>query len=240
MTYIEGFIMPVPVTHQDGFIRFSAMADELWTQHGANRILECWPDDSVPSDSGGFSTSACCRNGEIAVFSWIEWQDKATRDRNMPLLEAAMQADPRFDPALFPLPFDNDRVVSGCFRLLLERGEPSPSPYVQGFVFPIDDGRQDALYDVAERAWARLGQQGACRLVLSWQDDFPDNRPVDFPALTGAGSHERTVFAFVEWPSREAYREHAQPCGATASSDDLPFNRARMLAGCFIPLILAT
>ena len=53
---------------------------------------------------------------ETVVFSWIEWPDKATRDKGMDKVKAA----PRLLPERTPMPFDGKRMISGGFSTLLD------------------------------------------------------------------------------------------------------------------------
>ncbi len=52
------------------------------------------------------------------IFSWIEWPDKATRDKAM----QKMMEDPRTQPANNPMPFDGKRLVYGGFAPVVEVG----------------------------------------------------------------------------------------------------------------------
>lgn len=236
MTYVEGFIMPVPRTNRDGFIRFSTMADKLWAAYGADRILECWPDEDSTVRTGDIFTAAQGQDCEAMIFSWIEWRDKNSRNQAMPLLLAKMASDPRFDQARHPLPFDNDRVISGCFRTLADHGEPAPAPYVQGFILSVAQNREAHIQAYANASWEGLYEVGALRLLLTWEDECPADRRIDFPRLAKSGPEEKVAFAVIEWPSRAVCEAAAHKFAPHA---DPPFDQRRMMSGGFSPVVLA-
>ena len=48
MSYIDGFVIAVPTANKDSFIRHAGIADAIFLEMGAIRVLECWGDD-VPA-----------------------------------------------------------------------------------------------------------------------------------------------------------------------------------------------
>ena len=119
MTYIEGFLIPVPTANKDKFIEHARLADEIFIEHGALRVLECWGDDVPHGTVTDFYRAVNAKDDKAVMFSWIEWPDKATRDAQMKKVEAAMRTDPRMDPDKNPMPFDGKRMVFGGFTQLL-------------------------------------------------------------------------------------------------------------------------
>ena len=53
---------------------------------------------------------------ETVVFSWVEWPDKATRDRAM----KAMENDARMNLDENPMPFDGKRMIYGGFAPVVD------------------------------------------------------------------------------------------------------------------------
>ena len=45
MSYIDGFVIPVPPGKKDEYRAMAAMAAPIIMEHGATRIVECWGDD---------------------------------------------------------------------------------------------------------------------------------------------------------------------------------------------------
>ena len=74
-------------------------------------MRECWGDDVPDGEVTSFPMAVRKEPGETVVFSWIEWPDKATRDKCM----GAMRSDPRFE-AMGAMPFDGKRMIFGGFE----------------------------------------------------------------------------------------------------------------------------
>jgi uncharacterized protein YbaA (DUF1428 family) len=122
MTYIEGFVIAVPTANKDKFIEHARIIDEVFMEHGALRILECWGDDVPHGKLTDFYGAVQARDDESVVFSWIEWPDKATRDAKMAELQKVMETDPRFSLETNPTPFDGRRMIYGGFQPVVVLG----------------------------------------------------------------------------------------------------------------------
>jgi uncharacterized protein YbaA (DUF1428 family) len=116
MTYVDGFVMAVPVARKDEFIEHAREGDAAFLDRGAVRILECWGDDVPDGTRTDFRKAVQAADDETVVFSWIEWPDKATRDAAM----KDMTSDPRLDPEANPMPFDAARMIYGGFTPVVE------------------------------------------------------------------------------------------------------------------------
>ena len=115
MAYMDGFLIPVPAANKQEFIRYAASIDSICTELGATRVVECWGDDLPDGAQTDFRKAVQAKEEETVVFSWIEWPDKATRDKAMARMQDLMKTDPRFDPQRNPVPFDGKRMVFGGF-----------------------------------------------------------------------------------------------------------------------------
>ncbi len=119
MSYMDGFVIAVPTANKQKFIDHANMADSMFLDMGATRVIECWGDDISQGKTTDFRKAVKATEDESIVFSWIEWPDKATRDAGMAKLEAMMEdpdeTDPRMDPAKNPMPFDGKRMIFGGF-----------------------------------------------------------------------------------------------------------------------------
>lgn len=109
MSYIEGFLIPVPTANREKFIDHATRMDRIFLEFGATRIVECWGDDVKEGKLTDFPKSVQATADETICFSWIEWPDKATRDAAV----EKMMADPRFMSE--PMPFDGKRMIFGGF-----------------------------------------------------------------------------------------------------------------------------
>ncbi|WP_058835307.1 DUF1428 domain-containing protein [Luteimonas abyssi] len=120
MSYIDGFVLAVPTDNRETFIAHAKMANSVFIELGALRVMECWGDDVPEGKVTDFRRAVQAKDDETVLFSWIEWPDKATRDA---AFEQAMK-DPRMTPEANPMPFDGKRMIYGGFRPVVVLPEP--------------------------------------------------------------------------------------------------------------------
>jgi len=116
MTYIDGFVIAAPTANKQKFIDHAKLADSLFMELGAVRILECWGDEVPDGKQTDFRRAVQAKQDETVVFSWVEWPDKATRDRAMAQMQERMKTDDRMNPEKNPMPFDGMRMIYGGFE----------------------------------------------------------------------------------------------------------------------------
>ena len=51
MTYVDGFVVPVPAGKREAYREIAATAAAIFREHGATRVVECWGND-VPDGKG--------------------------------------------------------------------------------------------------------------------------------------------------------------------------------------------
>ncbi len=120
MAYIDGFVIACPEANKEKFVAHARLADPMFMEMGATRIVECWGDDVPEGKTTDFRMAVKAEPGEAVLFSWIEWPDKATRDAAMAKMMAPDFKDPRMDPATNPMPFDGKRMIYGGFVPVVE------------------------------------------------------------------------------------------------------------------------
>jgi uncharacterized protein YbaA (DUF1428 family) len=114
--YVDGFVTPVPSARRADYLQHATEMAALFKEVGALSVVECWGDDVPEGKLTSFPLAVKLEPGEVAVFSWISWPSKATRD-------AAWQkimADPRMQSGAIAMPFDGKRLIYGGFEVLLQ------------------------------------------------------------------------------------------------------------------------
>ena len=84
---------------------------KLFVDHGATRGVDAWGSDVPDGKVTSFPMAVKLKEGETVAFGWIEWPDKATRDKGM---EAAM-SDERM--SMEHMPFDGQRMIFSGFEI---------------------------------------------------------------------------------------------------------------------------
>jgi uncharacterized protein YbaA (DUF1428 family) len=118
MSYIDGFVIPVPAGKKDAYREMAKMAAEVFIDHGALRLVEGWGDDVPHGKVTDFYRAVDAQEGEGLVFSWIVWPSREARDEG----SRKVMADPRMQPGP-DMPFDMKRMIFGGFELLLDTGD---------------------------------------------------------------------------------------------------------------------
>ena len=114
--YFQGFALPVPETSKAPYV---AMAETAWDTafrpHGCLGIVEAWGVDVPHGKQTDFHRATRIEPGEVPVFSWTAWPDKATCDAAARAMEADMEGQE------FPdMPFDGKRMMWGGFEPLFD------------------------------------------------------------------------------------------------------------------------
>ncbi|MEP6658093.1 MAG: DUF1428 domain-containing protein [Betaproteobacteria bacterium] len=117
MSYVDGFVLPVPKKNLPAYRRMAAKAGKIWREHGAIAYTECVGDDVKMGKLTSFPQSVKLEPGETVVFAWIVFKSRAHRDR----VNAKVMKDPRLAGMMDPkaLPFDGKRLIYGGFKELL-------------------------------------------------------------------------------------------------------------------------
>lgn len=116
MSYVDGFVIPVPAEKKDAYRKLAAQAAQVFLEFGATRVVECWGDDVPDGKVTDFKGAVKAEGDEAVVFSWIEWPSKAARDTG----NEKVMADPRMQPEAARDVFDGKRVILGGFAPFLD------------------------------------------------------------------------------------------------------------------------
>ena len=115
MTYVDGFLVAVPVANKEAYRKLAEEAAVVFKDHGALSLVECWGDDLPEGKVNSFHTAVLRKPDETVVFAWITWPSKAARDSGMP----KVMEDPRLNAQGDEMPFDGQRMIYGGFEMIV-------------------------------------------------------------------------------------------------------------------------
>lgn len=118
MSYVDGFVLPVPTANLDAYKKLARKAGKIWIEYGALQYMECVADDVQPGKVTSFPQSVQLKKDEVVVFSWIVYRNRRDRDR----INKKVMADPRLADMADPknLPFDGMRMFWGGFKPMVQ------------------------------------------------------------------------------------------------------------------------
>ncbi len=116
MTYVDGFVTPVPTANKEAYRVFSETCAEVYKDFGALALVEAWGDDVPDGEVTSMPIAVQLKPEETVVFSWVLWPDKATRDAGL----EKIFADPRMTALDGHMPLDGKRMIFGGFTALVE------------------------------------------------------------------------------------------------------------------------
>jgi uncharacterized protein YbaA (DUF1428 family) len=112
--------------------------------------------------------------------------------------------------------------------------------YFEGFIAPVEQGKKEAYCKHAAEAAALLREMGVVRHVEAWDSDVPEGKATDFRKAVDAKADEKVVFAWFEYPSREARNATNQKMMSDPRMEqfsDMPFDGKRMVVGGFEAIV---
>jgi len=117
MSYVDGFVVPVPKKNLAKYRRIAQTMGKICKEFGALEYVEAVGDDVKPGKWTSFPQAVKLKSGETVVFSYVIYRSRKDRDR----ANAKIMKDPRLAQFLDPkkLPFDGKRMFFGGFRTLV-------------------------------------------------------------------------------------------------------------------------
>ena len=111
MKYVDGFVAAVPAENKEAYIAHVKESAPLFKELGVTRMVECWGDDVPEGQVTDFRRAVQAKEGEVIVFSWLEYPSKEVRDA----ANQKMMTDPRMQAMGAKMPFDAKRMIFGGF-----------------------------------------------------------------------------------------------------------------------------
>lgn len=105
MSYVDGFLIPVPKKNLAAYRAMSRAAGKVWREFGALEYRECAGDDIAAKSL--FTRMTRLKPGETVVFSWVN---------------AKVMKDPRIATMMEgkAMPFDVKRMAYGGFSVFVD------------------------------------------------------------------------------------------------------------------------
>jgi len=118
MSYVDGFVLPVPKKNLQAYRRMAQQAAKVWREHGAIEYRESVGDDLKVKMGIPFPKLAKVKPSETVVFAWIVYKSRAHRDK----VNAKVMKDPRLNEMMGTkaMPFDWKRMTYGGFKIIVE------------------------------------------------------------------------------------------------------------------------
>lgn len=119
MTYVDGFVIPVPKKSLQAYRRMASQGCRMWKKHGAVDYFECVGDDLNSKFAGiKFPKTVRAKPSEKIVFSFIVFKSKTHRNSVNAKVMKEFMSDPKFKN--MPMPFDMKRMAYGGFKVLVK------------------------------------------------------------------------------------------------------------------------
>jgi len=115
MSYVMCYAGAVPTAKKADYEKHAAMAADVFKEHGASRIVECWGSMVPPGEMTSFPLAVQAKDDETVVLGWQEWPSKAAHEENF---QKAMQ-DPRLG-GMSDMPMDGKRMIFAGFDMVLD------------------------------------------------------------------------------------------------------------------------
>jgi len=115
MSYIDGFILPLPKGKEDEYRKIAETFARKAQAQGAIASVEAIGDGLEHGHTTDFYRAVQATDDENVIFSFIIWPDKSTRDSAWEKL----MADPEMQPGAVQMPFDGKRMFWGGFNPLV-------------------------------------------------------------------------------------------------------------------------
>ena len=117
MTYVDGFVVPVPKRKLAAYRKMARKAGKIWLEYGALEFYECVADDVPYGKRTSFPRAVKIKPGETVIFSYIVYRSRKQRDS----VNAKVMKDKRLGSMMDMknMPFDAKRMIYGGFKSIV-------------------------------------------------------------------------------------------------------------------------
>ena len=121
MSYVDGFLIPVPTKNLKEYKKMAAKASKIWKEYGALDYKECIGEDLKIKGVVSFHKAAKTKPKETVIFSYIVYRSRKHRD----VVNAKVMKDPRLaqmcpeQSGKEPF-FDVKRMAYGGFKVIVD------------------------------------------------------------------------------------------------------------------------
>jgi uncharacterized protein YbaA (DUF1428 family) len=116
MSYVDGFVFPVPKKNIASYKRMALMGRKAWMDAGALHYFECVGDDVHPQMGAlGFPKMMKLKPSETVMFAFIVFKSKAHRNK---VNAAVMKGFATMTPPP-SMPFDPKKMAYGGFKTIV-------------------------------------------------------------------------------------------------------------------------
>jgi len=116
MSYVDGFILPVPRGEWDAYRKQAELGKTEWMDHGALAYVEAREDDVPDGELTSFPMAVKKDDGDTIVFSYAVYESREHRDAVM----KKVMADPRLQETMQNIPAYMKRMIYGGFQVFVE------------------------------------------------------------------------------------------------------------------------
>ncbi len=118
MSYVDGFVVPVPKRKRKAYMQMARTACRVWKDHGALDYRECLADDVSWGKRTSFPRSVKLKKTEEVWFSYIVYRNRKHRDAVMKKVMKDKRLAGMMD--IKSLPFDAKRMIFGGFKVVVD------------------------------------------------------------------------------------------------------------------------
>jgi uncharacterized protein YbaA (DUF1428 family) len=117
MTYVDGFVVPVPKRKLEAYRKMARKGGKIWREHGALEFHEFVADDVPYGKRTSFPRAVKVKPSETVVFTYIVFRSRKHRDG----VHAKVMKDKRVASMMNvkSLPFDTKRMIFGGFKSIV-------------------------------------------------------------------------------------------------------------------------